>query len=198
MFRLSWQAFLDRAFLIVPEDWHFHSWNHSLGYYSESTNLGCGEYQEGKSFKIQIESCCQAGRHVEERRRSISLKRVRVLVANRPRLMRELVLATFADQPDIEIVGEVHEGQILTDIVEEARPDVLILALDNTPTIIAEIGFLLGRHPQMRILALAPEENRGAYYWAAIDIRTKPLESSEASILNAVRERPAIVGAIVS
>lgn len=126
------------------------------------------------------------------------MKRVRVLVANRPRLMRELVLATFADQPDIEIVGEVREGQMLTDIVEEARPDVLILALDNTPAIIAEIGFLLGRHPQMRILALAPEENRGAYYWAAIDIRTKPLESSEASILNAVREHPTIVGAAVS
>jgi hypothetical protein len=30
-----------------------------------------------------------------------------VLVANHPRLMRELVMATIADQPDIEVVGEV-------------------------------------------------------------------------------------------
>jgi len=36
-------------------------------------------------------------------------KVIRVLVANRPRLMRELILTTFADQPDIEIVGEVGE-----------------------------------------------------------------------------------------
>src|SRR5437764_7280868 len=36
-------------------------------------------------------------------------KSIRVLVANRPRLMRETILSTFADQPDIEIVGEVAE-----------------------------------------------------------------------------------------
>jgi hypothetical protein len=46
----------------------------------------------------------------------------------------------------------------------------------------------------MRILALAPEQNRALFYWAIIDIRTRSLESSEAGILNAVRERPALVG----
>jgi len=42
---------------------------------------------------------------------------------------------------------------------------------------------------------LAPEQNRGIFYWAVVDIRTKALESSEAGILNAVRERPVLVGA---
>ena len=32
---------------------------------------------------------------------------IRILVANRPKLMRELILATLADEPGIEIVGEV-------------------------------------------------------------------------------------------
>jgi len=36
-------------------------------------------------------------------------KSIRVLVANHPRLMREIILTTFADQPEIEIVGEVAE-----------------------------------------------------------------------------------------
>jgi len=36
-------------------------------------------------------------------------KAIRVLVANQPRLLRELMLSTFADQPDIEIVGEVTD-----------------------------------------------------------------------------------------
>ena len=36
-------------------------------------------------------------------------KPIRVLVANRPRLMRDTILTTFADQPDIEIVGEVAD-----------------------------------------------------------------------------------------
>ncbi len=124
------------------------------------------------------------------------MKRVRVLVANRPRLMRELVLATISDQPDIEIVGEVADEDQLVEAVEQVQPDVLILAMDEPEKRVGQCGFLLGRYPQMKILALAPEQNRGTYYWASIDIRTKPVESSEAGILNAVRERPLLVGAV--
>jgi D-glycero-alpha-D-manno-heptose-7-phosphate kinase len=60
-----------------------------------------------------------------------SVKRVRVLVANHPRLMRELVMATIADQPDIEVVGEVRNESDLADIVEQVEPDVLILAINK-------------------------------------------------------------------
>ncbi len=122
------------------------------------------------------------------------MKRVRVLVANHPRLMRELVLATIADQPDIEVVGEVRNEGDLADIVEQVQPDVLIIAMDEENKL-SQCGFLLGRHPGMKILALAPEQNRGIFYWAVVDIRTKAIESSEAGILNAVRERPVLVGA---
>jgi len=122
------------------------------------------------------------------------LKRVRVLVANRPRLMREMVIATIADQPDIEIVGEVVDDSDLNEIVEQTQPDVLILALEEPERPLGQCGFLLGRYPRMRILALAPEQNRGIYYWAMIDIRNKPVESSEAGVLNAIRSRPGLVG----
>jgi DNA-binding NarL/FixJ family response regulator len=124
------------------------------------------------------------------------VKRVRVLVANRPRLMRELVIATISDQPDIEIVGEVADERDLTEVVEQVQPDVLILAMNEHEKSLGLCGFLLGRYPQMRILALAPEQNRGIFYWAFVDIRTKALESSEAGILSAVRERPVLVGAV--
>jgi AmiR/NasT family two-component response regulator len=108
--------------------------------------------------------------------------------------MRELIMTTIADQPDIEIVGEVGDSGDLTEAVEHVRPDVLILAMDDPEKHRAQCGFLLGRYPGMRILALAPEQNRALFYWAILDIRTRPLESSEAGILNAVRERPALVG----
>jgi len=124
------------------------------------------------------------------------LKRIRVLVANQPRLMRELVLATIADQPDIDVVGEVGNASELTAAIEESQPDALILELDEFEKGIAQCGFLLGRYPQMRILALAPEENRGTIYWAIVEVRTKPLESSEAGILSALRERPSLLGAL--
>lgn len=122
------------------------------------------------------------------------MKRVRVLVANRPRLMRELIMTTIADQPDIEIVGEVGDDGDLNEAVEQVRPDVVILALEGPEEHSAQCGFLLGRYPQMRIVALAPEQNSALFYWAILDIRTRKLESSEAGILNAVRERPALVG----
>ena len=124
------------------------------------------------------------------------MKRVRVLVANRLRLMRELLMATIAEQPDIEIVGEVGDESELAEVVEQVRPDVLIVAMDEPEKRLGQCGFLLGRYPQMRILALAPEQNRALFYWAIVDIRTKPLESSEMAILNAVRERPALVGLV--
>jgi galactokinase/mevalonate kinase-like predicted kinase len=72
------------------------------------------------------------------------VKRVRVLVANHPRLMRELVMATIADQPDIELVGEVRNESDLTDIVEQVQPDVLIIAMDERAFRITRVG--LGRH----------------------------------------------------
>lgn len=103
-------------------------------------------------------------------------------------------MATIADQPDIEIVGEVGDHGDLTEAVEQVRPDVLILAMEEPEKHRAQCGFLLGRYPEMRILALAPEQNRATFYWAILDIRTRTLESSEAGILNAVRERPALVG----
>jgi chemotaxis response regulator CheB len=125
------------------------------------------------------------------------VKRVRVLVANRPRLMRELVLAVIADQPDIEVIGEVEDENQLIEMIEDAEPDILILTLDDADKRIAQCGFLLGRHPQMKIIALAPEKNRGLLYWATVDVRTKPLESSEAGLLSALRERPSLVGTTI-
>jgi AmiR/NasT family two-component response regulator len=123
------------------------------------------------------------------------VKRLRVLVANRPRLMRDIVLATIAEQPDIEVVGDGEQAANLTEIVEQVRPDVLIVALEDQERRTGECGFLLGRYPRMRIVALAPERNLGILYWAIVDIRTKAVESSEAGVLSALRDAPSVVGA---
>lgn len=102
----------------------------------------------------------------------------------------------IADQPDIEVIGELLNENELAEAVEEARPDILILDLEEADKRVAQCGFLLGRYPQMKILALAPEQNRGVFYWATVDVRTKALESSEAGILSALRDRPSVVGTV--
>jgi AmiR/NasT family two-component response regulator len=115
--------------------------------------------------------------------------KTRVLVANRPRLMRDLVLATIADQPDIEVVGETDDQHEITELVERLRPDYLIIAPEEPEARPGLCGFLLGRYPQMRILSLAAERNSGIFYWAFVDIRSKHVESSEQGILDILRNK---------
>lgn len=117
------------------------------------------------------------------------MRKVRVLVANRPRLMRELVLATIAEQPDIEVVGETNYESEVTELVERTRPDVLIIGLEDREERPGLCGFLLGRYPDMKVLAVAAERNSSIFYWAFVDIRSKPVETSEQGILSALRNQ---------
>jgi AmiR/NasT family two-component response regulator len=114
-------------------------------------------------------------------------KPIRVLVANHPRLMRESVLTTFADQPDIEIVGEVAEESEISENVKRTFPNVVVIALDQPgirPPICDE---LLRAHPEVRVIAVAPEENYVVYYWASFEIFSNSVEASEEGLLGAMR-----------
>lgn len=123
----------------------------------------------------------------------LAVEKIRVLVANRPRLMRELVVATIADQPDIEIVGETADETKITEYVDRTRPDFLIIALEHPEVRPGLCGFLLGRYPQMKILAVAPEQNTGYFFWAIVDIRSRQVQSSQDAILNALRNKPELM-----
>lgn len=117
------------------------------------------------------------------------MPKIRVLVANRPRLMRDLVLATISDQPDIEVVGEIQDDGSILRVVEQCRPDFLIIALDKAEDRPHICDQLLDRYPHLGILALAPEHNNSVFYWANLDIRSNKVETSEAGILSALRGR---------
>ncbi len=116
------------------------------------------------------------------------------MVANRPRLMRELVLETISDQPDIEIVGEVQEEGDILRVVEETEPDFLIIAFDQPMQRPRLCDALLRQHPGMRILALAPEQNSSISYWASLDIHSSRVEVSEEGVLSALRRKTQLVG----
>jgi AmiR/NasT family two-component response regulator len=115
------------------------------------------------------------------------VRRVRVLVANRPRLMRELVLATIVDQPDIEIVGETDYESEVTELVERIRPDFLIIGSEEQEARPGLCGFLLGRYPDMKVLAVAAQRDSSIFYWAFVDIRSRSVETSERGILEVLR-----------
>ncbi len=121
------------------------------------------------------------------------MEKIKVLVANRPRLMRELVMATISDQPDIEIVGVLENESSILQSVEQSHPDFLIIALDDSDERPHICDVLLDRFPRMRILALAAERNCSIFYWASLDIRANRIETSEDGILSALRGHPLVI-----
>ena len=116
-----------------------------------------------------------------------AVEKIRVLVANRPRLMRELVLATVLDQADIEVMGEIKKDSEIVSVVQEYLPDFLIIALDRPGERPELCHDLLRQYPQLKILALAPEQNSSMFFWAVVDIHSTQIESSEEGILSALR-----------
>jgi len=122
-------------------------------------------------------------------------KSIRVLVANHPRLMREIVLTTFADQPDIEIVGEVADESEISESVKKTLPNFVVIALDHPGIRPAICDELLREHPEVRIIAVAPEKNCIVYYWASFKIHSNDVEASEEGILNAMRSKLVTNGA---
>jgi DNA-binding NarL/FixJ family response regulator len=113
----------------------------------------------------------------------------RVLVASRPRLMRELILTVIRDQQDIEVVGETENDTEITEMVERTRPDYLIVGTGQADPMPGLCGFLLGRYPQMKILAVGTDRNPSTLYWAFVDIRTATVETSEEGMLGALRSK---------
>ncbi len=116
-------------------------------------------------------------------------KSIRVLVANHPRLMREIVLTTFADQPDIEIVGEVADESQISETVRKTMPHFVVIALDQPGSRPLICDVLLREHPDVHVIAVAPEKNFIVYYWASLQIHSNDIEASEEGILSAMRNK---------
>lgn len=115
------------------------------------------------------------------------MKPIRVLVANRPRLMRELMVATISEQPDIEIVGEVEEESQLAAEVEKTRPDFLIVALEEFNEIPKVCHSILQSYPQTKVIAVSSDRNSSWFYWASLNVQSNEIEASEAGVLGALR-----------
>jgi len=116
-------------------------------------------------------------------------KIIRVLVANRPRLMRETILATFADQADVEIVGEVADDSEIIESVKRTKPNFVVIALDQPGSRPRVCDDLLREHPDVRVIAVAPAKNYVVYYWASLDIHASSIEASEEGVLGALRNK---------
>ncbi len=123
-------------------------------------------------------------------------RHIRVLVANRPKLMRELIIETFLEQPDIEVVGEVAEERDILSRIDETQPDFLFIAFDDPDERPAVCDAILRSHPEVSIIAVAAHTNRSVRYWASFSIHSSVMEASEEAILGVMRGKTAPVGGV--
>ena len=123
---------------------------------------------------------------------------IRVLVANRPRLLRELVLSTLSEQEGISIVGEVENELDVPSLVARTRPDFLLIALDESKRRPPLCDQLLKKFPELRIIAVAPNTNIGIFYWASMEIHSTTMETSEEALLEVMRGKTTRAGREVS
>jgi chemotaxis response regulator CheB len=100
-----------------------------------------------------------------------------------------VILATFADQPDIEIVGEVNDETEIQDCVNQVLPDLLVIAMDGSGKRPHICDTVLHAHPGVRIIAVSSEQNRSVCYWASLQIQCDNIEPSEQGILSAARTK---------
>ena len=114
---------------------------------------------------------------------------IRVLVANRPRLLRELVLSTLSEQAGISVVGETDNEQDVPSLVAETKPDFLLIVFDEPQRRPALCDLLLREFPALRIIAVAPNTNVGIYYWASFEIHSATMEASEKALLEMLRRK---------
>lgn len=115
------------------------------------------------------------------------VKTFRVLMANQPKLMRELLVEVLADEPWIQIVGEATQEAQIRELVLKTSPDLLVVTAEKPgkrPIICDE---LLREFPALRIIAVAARESYSVCYWASLDIHADDIEASEQGFLTAVR-----------
>ena len=110
------------------------------------------------------------------------MKKIKILLANRPRMLREVVRKMIEAQPDMEVVGEVLEPVDLHVAVRDTQADAVILDLEDSE----EPGLtshLLAAYPDLTILGLAAN-GKTAFVRPR---RQEILDPTGANILSALR-----------
>jgi DNA-binding NarL/FixJ family response regulator len=115
------------------------------------------------------------------------VEKVRVLVANQPRLMREVVRAALSRHADIEVVGEIEDELEILPAIERTQADCLIVAQEEFGKRPVVCDYAFDKYPHLKILAVAPGSDDSVFYWVFMEIRSSRIETSDEGVINALR-----------
>ncbi len=112
-------------------------------------------------------------------------RKISVLVANRSRLMRELLRSLLMDHSDIEIVDAVEPEANLEDQVSRSHPRFVIVDFQDG---VRFCNALMPKFRDLKILAIPAKKTFSRIYWADHGIHSQKVVTSIEGVLCALRE----------
>jgi DNA-binding NarL/FixJ family response regulator len=110
---------------------------------------------------------------------------VRVVLADMPRLTRELIRRALEEEPGVQVVREVSDADLsLRQLIEETEAEVVIAETDTG--LLAECRDLLDERAPLRVLALSAD-GRGAHLYGVQPYEIAVDEFSFDFVFEAVR-----------
>lgn len=111
--------------------------------------------------------------------------RIRILLAELPQMLSDLLKQAAARRPDMEIVGEFTDGMSLLLAADETHADAVVLGLHDgeLPGICSH---LLSEYPRIKLFAVAADGGHAMLY----ELRPQKVPISETSpegLLDAIR-----------
>lgn len=89
----------------------------------------------------------------------------RIVLANGPRLWREMLHRAIEKYPDLEVIGEAGDYDGLQSLLDGADVHWLVVSLSATRKMPPSVHRLLVRYPQLRVMAVASDGSCAHLGW---------------------------------
>ena len=110
---------------------------------------------------------------------------IRIVIAGLPRMLVEILTAALAEEPDVELLGDVPSLNALKRIVGRGEVDVVIMGVSDNELAASHFD-LFDADCRVRILALA-HEGRNASLYELRPYRTVLGQGSPQELMQTVR-----------
>lgn len=107
------------------------------------------------------------------------MAKIRVLLANRPLMLREWLRELINSQSDMEVVGEESNAMGILRAVGEKAADVAIIALGESDEMPGVSSHLMAEYPHLVLLGISRTRDR--------IVLLRSLEADSRKILGAIR-----------
>lgn len=119
------------------------------------------------------------------------METIRVLLADDHKILRDGLANLLREQPDIQLVGEVGDGQAAVDKTRELRPDVVVMDITMPKLTGIEATRLITRElPDIRVIGLSMHEHEdmaaAMHNAGAVDYLTK--DGDVEALVRAIRQ----------